>query len=64
MDHIHTTTGPFPQAPTQNCKQLFMYMDNWDKGIFGTGEYSISFGAAPPDLYFLMYLGESICRGI
>ena len=47
----------------QNCKQLFMYMNNWDKGvapaicpcIFGTGEYSLSAAAAPLDLHLLMY---------
>ena len=40
-----------------------MYMNNLNKGvaseicpcIFGTGEYSILVGAAPPDLYFVMY---------
>ena len=40
-------------------------MNNWDKGvapaicpgIFDTGEYSISAGAAPPDIY-LPNLGE------
>ena len=40
----------------QNCKHLFMYMNNWDKGvapaigprILSTCEYWISAGAAPP----------------
>ena len=35
---------------SQNCKQLFMYINNWNKGvalaicpfIFGNGEYSTS----------------------
>ena len=61
----------------KNCKQLFMYMINWDKGvalaihpcIFGISEYSISAGAPLPDLYFLMYFSLQqeqlhILRGI
>ena len=46
------------QVDTLNCKLLFMYMNNWDKGvapaicprILSTCEYWISAGAAPPDL--------------
>ena len=46
----------------QNCKQVFMFMNNWDKGvapaicpcILSAGEYWISAGAALPDPYFLM----------
>ena len=52
---IKATSSPHPP---KNCKQLFMYMNNWEKGvapticfcIFGTGEYSISAGAIPLDL--------------
>ena len=51
----------------QDWKQLFMYMNNWDEGlapaicpqIIGTTKYLIYAGAAPPDLYLLLYFSSS-----
>ena len=48
---VLTKSNSIYKSSIQNCKQLFMYMNNWDEGvapaicslIFGTGEYSTIF---------------------
>ena len=67
LDHIVSSRpliGSHHSPQKKQYKELFIYMNNWDKGmatavcpcIFSASEFWKSAGAAPPDFYLLMYL--------